>query len=244
MDRSPLLPFRHQSVLTRLPEVSPKKFIRNTLHHLPSKSVKQYQSSTPDPSLTIKMMKMCDRPINPQSTVNSLNDASDYANDTLNHLIQNNAVTFIAPNDFINQIHKESLSCSPTLKRELRPNTRMTSKKTMENASRKSFYEMIQLDLQKDNSGPYANTVKKIADRKIEITGFQVPKIMTKKHKNGSEEEMKKTESVGKTFQLSKEIGFRRSPKPVVVPNRKNKYFKPLKHGLEAGTLYFHYNNF
>ena len=99
--------FRNSSETTKFPDISlGKSLIRKSLHE-PIKYKENASSSTPEPSLTVKLMKICNRPKKKSLKYEKIDYSEQYTSDTLGTLIKNSAVTFISPNDLINQLQNE-----------------------------------------------------------------------------------------------------------------------------------------
>ena len=79
-----------------------KALIRKQLQE--SKQKPYINSSTPCPSLTLRLMDIFNRPQKDMLKNDKIHNSDKYTSNKLEELIKNNAVTFISPNDLINQL--------------------------------------------------------------------------------------------------------------------------------------------
>ena len=76
-------------------------------------------TSTPEPSLIVQLKKIHRRPLNSSSPSPKPDTFNEQTNEALSNLIKNNAITFMSPHEFINQIHNDSMTQSPSSKFKL-----------------------------------------------------------------------------------------------------------------------------
>lgn len=201
-----------------------------------SQNFLQYRN-TPEPSLTVRHKTIHKRILHsPNAHPDKYNKQT---NETLSNLIKNNAITFISPHDLINQIHNDSLTQPPT--RELKKrNSETCSIQKISNSSESNnvfnHYELYQDYKINKSSVSYYN------DKKIEVTGFQIPKIIRSNYIRRSEQQSKSGTS--QVLSLYQNINTRKSYKPVVVYNKNHNYFRSSKHGDNfvkfcGGSYYF-----
>lgn len=200
-----------------------------------SQNFLQYRN-TPEPSLTVKHKTIHKRILHSPEHADKYNKQT---NETLSNLIKNSAITFISPHEFINQIHNDSLTQPPT--RELKKrNSETCSIQKITNACEPNtgfgHYELYQDYKINKSSVSYYN------DKKIEVTGFQIPKIIRSNYIRRCEKQPNKGKS--QVLSLYQNFNTRKSYKPVVVYNKNHSYFRSSKHednivNFCGGNYYF-----
>lgn len=180
-------PFRVSTALGKFSEPPAKKSLIRSVYNKPILlRQKIAKSSLPDPSLTVKMMRMYNRP-NRSSPLNSrIDDFGQQAHDTLNSLIKNGAITFLSPHELINQMSSESPSPA-IIKSSPRTLSLRKVKKHTDASASNIFSDNCFRELRLNSAYIFS---KKIKEKKIEITGSQIPKIRRKNHKYGRSEEI------------------------------------------------------
>ncbi|OMJ77771.1 hypothetical protein SteCoe_22563 [Stentor coeruleus] len=179
--------FRVNTALGKSSESPIKKsLIRNVYNKPILLRQKIAKSSSPDPSLTVKMMRIYNRP-NRNSPINSrIDDFGQQAHDTLNSLIKNGAITFLSPHELINQMSSESPSPA-IIKSSPRALSLCKVKKHSDTFANNAFSDIGFRELRLNSAYIFS---KKIKENKIEITGSQIPKIHRRNHKYGRSEEI------------------------------------------------------
>ena len=229
MDHKKPSSFRKYFGFNRFSEVVHKNsLIRHSFKPQFCQSKSIIHSSTPDPSLTIKVMKIHNRDDFYHQNYYK-NDGISYENDTLDSFIQNNAVTFISPHELINQIHIES-NQSPKETQPIPSILSTISTNKITNFPEYSLFEYIPSECIRDKFSRKTLLYKKSKSNKskIEITGNKILRQIKPKAKISKSEEFRKNLGIGNNFNFSKDFDMRKSPKPVIIFNKKSGYFKSL----------------
>lgn len=195
-------------------------------------------SSTPDPSLIVQLKKIHRRPLNSLSPTLKPDTFNEQTNEALSNLIKNNAITFMSPHEFINQIHNDSMSQSTSSKLKLEnSNTALTNKLNRnQEQSQWSHYEGYSDFRVSTSSSTYRNDK---TNKIIEVTGFQIPKLIRNNY-------VKRTETTSACPKLqevhwSNVISTRKSYKPVITYNKQQNYFRPKSDDLMHVTSNSYY---
>ena len=200
---------------------------RSNAEHLNEKAILKSPSitysSTPDPSLIVKLKKIHRRPLNSLSPTLKSDTFNEQTNEALSNLIKNNAITFMSPYEFINQIHNDSISQSASSKLKLENSNTVLPNKLDRNQeqSQWSHFEGYSDFRVSTSSSTYRNDK---TSKIIEVTGFQIPKLIRNNYVKRTE-----TDSASAKFQevhWSKVINTRKSYKPVITYNKQQNYFR------------------
>lgn len=208
----------------KLPDISVKKmFIRSSFNYPRHHKVHAAHSFTPDPSLSQKTTKR-----NYISQINA--EKSDYnskfTNDTLNNLIQNNAVTFISPNDLINQLEILPDPLFQTIKTPEK-NQSFISFIKKSNSPKAEILSFEYLQEYRANNYLSRSNSKKIR-LKIEVTGRQIVQAVNKP--KTLEKTIKIIPDKTEYTHLFKKLNLGSYSKPSVLCNKKHKYFKSFRY--------------
>jgi hypothetical protein len=197
-------------------------------------------SSTPEPSLVIQLKKIHRRQVNP-SPIQKVDPFNDQTNEALSNLIKNNAITFMSPNEFINQIHNDSMNQSPSQRLRVYNSSTLTTNKiskSNENSDLSHFDNYSDFRVS-TSSSIYRSDKTNI--KMIEVTGYQIPKLIRKNYVKNHEIASSSVRS--QDLHWSKLLNSRKSYKPVVVYNKQHKYFRPVKQDDITSSSYYHLSN-
>lgn len=230
-------------VKSKFPVILTKK--SNTGHLLEKVILKDHSSthsSTPEPSLTVQLKKIHRRPGNSSSPIPKPDTFNDQTNEALSNLIKNNAITFMSPHEFINQIHNDSMTQSPSSKFKLDNSSPVLANKLNKNQEQIewSHYEPFCDFRVSTSSTPYRNDKPSKPSKIIEVTGFQIPKLIRNNYTKRPEAASASAKS--QDLHWSKVLSTRKSYKPVIIYNKQHKYFRPKAEELLRVTsnCYYH----
>ena len=196
-------------------------------------------TSTPEPSLIVQLKKIHRRPLNSSSPSPKPDTFNEQTNEALSNLIKNNAITFMSPHEFINQIHNDSMTQSPSSKFKLDNSSPLLANKLNKNQEQTEWcqYEGYCDFRVSTSSTPYRN-VK--TTKVIEVTGFQIPKLIRTNYVNRPQPSSASAKS--QELNWSKVLGTRKPYKPVIIYNKQHKYFRPKPEELMRVTSNSYYH--
>lgn len=201
--------------------------------------LKSATPETPEPSLTVNNKVIHRRDLRSQFDV-----FSNQTNETLSKLIKNSAITFISPNEFINQIHSYSATQPPTRELKTRGSETIFNKK-MKNSSELNTTDSSHYDLTHEFR-VNKSLVSYRDEKKIEVTGTQIPKLIRGNYVKNLQNSNRSVTSHG--IHLSNSINTRKAYKPVIIYNNNHKYFRSTKQDnsltkLTSGSYYYFPSN-
>ena len=201
--------------------------------------LKSTTPETPEPSLTVNNKVIHRRDLRSQSDT-----YGNQTKETLSNLIKNSAITFISPKEFINQIQSYSATQPPTRELKTRGSENIFNKK-MKNSSGSNTPDLAQYNLKhKFRANKSLASYKN--DRKIEVTGTQIPKLTKINYIQRNQNSDRSATSHAN--HLTDAIKTRKAYKSVVVYNNNHKYFRSTKQDndltkLASGSYYYFPSN-
>jgi hypothetical protein len=219
--------FRNCSGFSKLPEILHKnKIIRNNFKHPTSHLETQTYSYTPEPALKVKVMKIHDRSQAKKLSPDKIDSFTDITTETISDFIKNNAVTFISPNDLINQLQIESMSTTPKQKNPdiIIKNSSINKLKNFDETNSYPISNELFYDSKLFRDSLIDKKPKRVSS-KIEVAGKKVTKFFKRPNENRSGD-IKGFSNINHSLTFCKDIDQRRSPNPVLSYNKKHKYLR------------------
>ena len=220
---------KNNSRTEKFPDISANTFvIRSSFNHTRQRKELSAYASTPDPSLTVKMMKITYRSEKKHIEANSFELTSKLTNDKLSDLIKNSAVTFISPNELINQIEILSESSPPARKLIEETPTEISVRKLNKfhiNKGDQLFSNNFFPGLKISQHYLFKKRSKKLRSN-IEVHGQGLTYIDRNSINNKDSQETRSIINDSNCLNLSKELNFRATSRPSILCNRKHKYFR------------------
>ena len=230
MEYERLKSLKDNSRIEKYSDISARNFfIRSGFNHARQSKELKTHSSTPDPSLTVKMMKINSRSRKNNIEADSFESSSKLTKDKLSDLIRNNAVTFISPNELINQMEISYESSPPERKSLEETQTEISMRKLnkIHNKKRNKLFSnnyFPGLKITQNSLFRKRSKNKLLSD--IEVNGQGITHIDCNRSISKESQETRPTMNESNFFNFSKELNLRTNSRPSILCNTNHRYFR------------------